>query len=128
MDIRGEALRTLVDGTGRQPHYSLRTLCRALTVAASNPCGSVARSLYEAFCLSFLTQLDRSSHPIVEQLVVKHIVGKKNLKSVLGQSLQQPRSLWDGKREFIQVEGYWIPKGDLPSDEPTGIPTNQRYQ
>jgi len=120
LDIRGEALRSLVDGTGRQPHYSLRTLCRALMVAATNPCGSVARSLYEAFCLSFLTQLDRSSHPVVEQLVVKRIVGKKKLKSVLGQVLQQPRSLWDSKREFIQVEGYWIPQGDLPANEPAG--------
>lgn len=117
-EIRGEALRSLADGTGRQPHFSLRTLCRALVVAASNPCGSVARSLYEAFCLSFLTQLDRSSHPIVEKLVVRYVVGNKNLKSVMGQALIQPKALWNGQSESIQVEGYWIPKGDLDPNEP----------
>ena len=26
-DVRGEALLSLTDGTGRQPHYSLRTVC-----------------------------------------------------------------------------------------------------
>lgn len=82
-------------------------------MAASNPCGSVARSLYEAFCLSFLTQLDRSSHPVVEKLVVRYVVGTKNLKSVLSQALIQPRAMWTGHSESIQVEGYWIPKGDL---------------
>jgi midasin len=51
--------------------YSLRTLCRALSVAALNRCGSVLRSLYEALCLSFLTQLDYSSHPVVQQMVAK---------------------------------------------------------
>jgi hypothetical protein len=54
--------------------FSLRTLCRALSVAALNKCGSVPRSLHEAFCLSFLTQLDYSSHPVVEQMVAKWVV------------------------------------------------------
>ena len=88
-------------------------------VAASNPCGNVARSLYEGFCLSFLTQLDRSSHPLVENLVTKHIVGKKNLKSVLRQTLPQPRPGWNGQ-SFIQVEGYWVTQGDLDPSEPSG--------
>lgn len=109
-----------MDGTGRQPHYSLRTLCRALVVAASNPCGTVTRSLYEAFCLSFLTQLDRSSHPLVEKLVVRHIVGKKNFKAVMGQAPPQPQALWKGHVDSIQVEGYWVPKGDFEAHEPRG--------
>lgn len=44
---RREASSRLVDGTGHRPHYSLRTLCRALSYAAANPCLSVQRSLYE---------------------------------------------------------------------------------
>ncbi|RMC13256.1 hypothetical protein DUI87_10790 [Hirundo rustica rustica] len=47
LSVRKEAETKLVDGTGHRPHYSLRTLCRALRFAASNPCGSIARSLYE---------------------------------------------------------------------------------
>ena len=120
LNVRGEALRSLADGTGRQPHYSLRTLCRALIVAATNPCGSVARSLYEAFCLSFLTQLDRSSHPTVENLVASCIVGKKKMKSVLGQALPKPRPVWNGRAESILVEGYWIPQGDMEPNEAKG--------
>lgn len=45
--VRREANSHLVDGTGHRPHYSLRTLCRALKYVASNPCSSVQRSLYE---------------------------------------------------------------------------------
>lgn len=45
--MRKESGTKLVDGTGHRPHYSLRTLCRALRFAASNPCGNIQRSLYE---------------------------------------------------------------------------------
>lgn len=45
--VRKEANSHLVDGTGHKPHYSLRTLCRALKYVAANPCTSVQRSLYE---------------------------------------------------------------------------------
>jgi midasin len=69
--IRKLAQTTLVDGLGKRPHYSLRTLCRALKISSLNLFGSVFRSLYESFCLSFLTQLDFDSHPIVEQLVAE---------------------------------------------------------
>lgn len=71
LTICKEAVSHLSDGTGHKPHYSLRTLCRALSVAATNPCGSVPRSLYEGILMSFLTQLDRSSHPVVQDMVAK---------------------------------------------------------
>ncbi|MBZ3875424.1 Midasin, partial [Sciurus carolinensis] len=45
--LRKESGTKLVDGTGHRPHYSLRTLCRALRFAASNPCGNIQRSIYE---------------------------------------------------------------------------------
>ncbi|XP_061225770.1 midasin isoform X4 [Neopsephotus bourkii] len=108
--VRKEAEAKLVDGTGHRPHYSLRTLCRALKFAASNPCSSIPRSLYEGFCLSFLTQLDRSSHPVVQKLICQHIVSG-NIKSLLKQQIPKPRG-----GQFILVEGYWISAGDK---EPT---------
>ncbi|XP_059970578.1 midasin isoform X2 [Mesoplodon densirostris] len=108
--VRKESGTKLVDGTGHRPHYSLRTLCRALRFAASNPCGSIQRSLYEGFCLGFLTQLDRASHPIVQKLICQHIVSG-NVKSLLKQPIPEPK----GGR-LIQVEGYWISVGDK---EPT---------
>ncbi|XP_052242535.1 midasin-like [Dreissena polymorpha] len=108
LTIRGEASRRLTDGTGHPPHYSLRTLCRALKFAAKNSCDSIPRSLYEGFCLSFLTQLDRSSHPVVEQLVSQHVLGKANVKAVLKQALPAPT-----RGRCLNFEGYWVGVGDL---------------
>ncbi|KAM6280529.1 midasin isoform 1-T1 [Porphyrio hochstetteri] len=110
LSVRKEAETKLVDGTGHRPHYSLRTLCRALRFAASNPCSSIARSLYEGFSLSFLTQLDRGSHPVVQKLICQHIVSG-NIKSLLKQQIPKPQG-----GSFILIERYWISAGDK---EPT---------
>ncbi|XP_008936093.1 PREDICTED: midasin, partial [Merops nubicus] len=110
LSVRKEAETKLVDGTGHRPHYSLRTLCRALRFAASNPCSSIPRSLYEGFCLSFLTQLDRDSHPVVQKLICQHIVSG-NIKTLLKQQIPKPQG-----GSFILIEGYWISAGDR---EPT---------
>ncbi|KAM8810105.1 midasin [Eudromia elegans] len=106
LSVKRDAATKLVDGTGHRPHYSLRTLCRALRFAASNPCSSIARSLYEGFCLSFLTQLDRVSHPVVQKLICQHIVSG-NIKSLLKQQIPKPQG-----GSFIPIEGYWIAAGD----------------
>lgn len=71
LTVRKETITTLSDGLGCKPHYSLRTLCRALVIASTNPCGMFKRSLYEAFCLSFLTQLDNTSYKIVENKIAR---------------------------------------------------------
>ncbi|XP_034264874.1 midasin [Pantherophis guttatus] len=105
LTVRKECESKLVDGTGRKPHYSLRTLCRALKFASSNPCINIQRSLYEGFCLGFLTQLDRNSYPVVQHLICQHILFG-NTKS-LKQSLPEPKG-----GQMIKVEGYWISAGD----------------
>ncbi|XP_065113160.1 midasin [Paramisgurnus dabryanus] len=115
--VRKEAHTRLVDGTGHKPHYSLRTLCRALKYVASNPCYNIQRSLYEGFCLSFLTQLDRSSHPIVQKLVCQYILGG-NVKC-LKQPIPKPK-----ERVCIQIEEYWLSQGDMePVLDPSYILT-----
>uniref|UniRef100_A0A8C3A899 Midasin n=1 Tax=Cyclopterus lumpus TaxID=8103 RepID=A0A8C3A899_CYCLU len=117
LSVRKEANSHLVDGTGHRPHYSLRTLCRALKFVATNPCHSVQRSLYEGFCLSFLTQLDRSSHPVVQKLVCQHILmGKtKCLKHPIPAPLDRP---------CVEVEGYWVSQGEMePATDPSYILT-----
>ncbi|CAK1584663.1 unnamed protein product [Parnassius mnemosyne] len=115
--VKKEAKLNLVDGAGNAPHYSLRTLCRALTAAARAKCGTVARSLYEAFCLSFLTQLDRSSHPKVEAMIAKAVIGKRNVNSILNQLIPEPQV--PGKN-YLLFEGHWIPQGTLEIDIPDG--------
>ncbi|XP_054829779.1 midasin [Eublepharis macularius] len=110
LSVRRECETKLVDGTGHRPHYSLRTLCRALRFASSNPCNNIQRSLYEGFCLGFLTQLDRVSYPIVQKLICHYILSG-NTKNTLKQPLPEPK----GGR-MIKIEGYWISAGDK---EPT---------
>ncbi|KAJ3606919.1 hypothetical protein NHX12_026435, partial [Muraenolepis orangiensis] len=116
--IRKEASTRLVDGTGHRPHYSLRTLCRALKYVALNPCHNLQRSLYEGFCLSFLTQLDRSSHPQVQKLVTQYLL-MGNTKC-LRQPIPEPVG-----RPCVPLEGYWVSRGELePSLDPTYILTD----
>ncbi|XP_067097253.1 midasin [Osmerus mordax] len=116
--VRKEANSHLVDGTGHRPHYSLRTLCRALKYVASNPCYSVQRSLYEGFCMSFLTQLDRSSHPVVQNLVCQHILAG-NVKC-LKQPIPEPSG-----RVCVEMEGYWVSQGEMePALDPNYILTS----
>ncbi|XP_072912476.1 midasin [Hemitrygon akajei] len=110
LTVRKEADIKLMDGTGHRPHYSLRTLCRALKFSALNSYNNIQRSLYEGFCMSFLTQLDRISHPVVEKLICHHVIGT-NAKSVLQQPISEPKG-----GGAVQIEGYWIATGDK---EPT---------
>lgn len=105
-----EAEQFLVDGTGHKPHYSLRTYCRALSIASLNPCQSGPRSLYESFCLSFLTQLDSTSHIRVESLIANTIFGEKLTRGVINQPIPRPTNK---PESYIQFEGYWVKKGDL---------------
>lgn len=119
LNVRKEAVNSLSDGTAHKPHYSLRTLCRALSVAASNPCGSVSRSLYEAFSLSFLTQLDYVSYPIVQEMIAKAILDKKEAKGILGSPIPKPKSGSD--EDFISFEGYWVVKGNSEPEIPSNV-------
>lgn len=118
LNVRKEAETSLLDGIGHKPHYSLRTLCRALSVSAQNPCGNIMRSLYEAFCLSFLTQLDSKSYPIVQRMIVKAILGEKAASAVIGTPIPRPRGHVES---FICFEGYWISRGDLEPQIPENV-------
>ena len=69
--------------------------------------------LSQGFCLSFLTQLDRTSHPIVTKLICEHVLGKAKQQSILRQPLPQPPG---GK--YLQFGGYWISQGTLEPSVP----------
>jgi midasin len=66
----------LADPLGHRPHYSLRTLCRALDYARIvAPMGyGFARSVFEGISMSFLTQLNAASAVIVQKLIATHIL------------------------------------------------------
>ena len=89
--VKQLADRKLLDGTGHKPTYSLRTLCRALDIASQNFCQNPKRSLLEAFLMCFLTELDRSSYPVVFGLVLKHF-GKGEAVTTLKTPIAKPPS------------------------------------
>lgn len=117
LNVRKEATNTLFDGTAHKPHYSLRTLCRALYISASNPCSNLQRSLYEAFSLSFLTQLDYNSYPVVQEMITKAILHNQNVKAFLGNRIPKPKCNPD--EQYTYIEGYWILEGSLTPEVPS---------
>ncbi|GAB1601935.1 midasin-like [Argonauta hians] len=113
IQVRVLAMKQLTDGTGHKPHYSLRTFCRALMCASFNPGGVINRTLYESLCMSFLTQLDRSSYPLVEQLICRLLLNKADLKALLKRPIPEPTI-----SKHLQFEGYWIPVGSCEPQVP----------
>lgn len=109
MKLRDLAQLELNDGLGNKPVFSLRTLCRALRICAKNLCGSVERNIYESFCLSFLTQLDPTSHEMVLKLIQKLLVS--DAKKILSQQIPKPAG------DQLNFEGYWIEVGGKEPEE-----------
>ncbi|KAK8238602.1 hypothetical protein HDK90DRAFT_533293 [Phyllosticta capitalensis] len=85
----------LVDSANQKPHFSLRTLTRTLIYAIDTaPLHSLRRALYEGFCMSFLTFLDKASEDLVADAVVKY------LKPELRSPLRKPA---DKDRDYVQI-------------------------
>ncbi|CAL8083642.1 unnamed protein product [Calicophoron daubneyi] len=139
--LKQAAREGLVDGVGQRPHFSLRTLCRALIEAGRGFHGSVLRSLYEGLIFSFGSQISRSSRPLLDTLIRRFLTlacgssnsgrsNADNLASLLRSPLPMPKPLGiqqDGSEqsrsssappscEYLNVEGYWIPR------RPEGVP------
>ena len=77
--LLAEAERTFLDGSDQRPAYSLRTLCRALTYTgrALELNYGKDRALWDAFHMSFVTQLQQKFAPAAEKLLLKHPKLKK---------------------------------------------------
>ena len=68
----------LLDGAGQRPQFSLRTLCRALGYTARMlSTYGLERSLYDAFHMNFVTQLQQQHQPAAEALILRHLLPKK---------------------------------------------------
>ncbi|KAI8971571.1 P-loop containing nucleoside triphosphate hydrolase protein [Mycotypha africana] len=105
----------LVDGANQRPHFSMRTLARALTyVCQIFPVYGLRRSLYEGFCMTFLTQLDKQSETLMHDLIFKTILrGIQNPKNLITQIPRQPRD------DFIQFGYFWLEQGQFLPEEDT---------
>ncbi|SJM84125.1 related to Midasin [Zygosaccharomyces bailii] len=97
----------IVDGSNQRPHFSIRTLTRTLLyVCDIVHIYGLRRALYDGFCMSFLTLLDRESEATLEPIINKYTIGRlKNVKAVLSQAPPSPGP------HYIQFRHYWMKKG-----------------
>ncbi|KAI5957391.1 MDN1 [Candida margitis] len=100
----------IVDGANQRPHFSIRTLTRTLVyVTDIVPIYGLRRSLYEGFCMTFLTLLDANSESLLKPEIINYTVGKlKNMNSVMSQIPPPPPH--DSGR-FVQFKHYWMKHG-----------------
>ncbi|KLU89006.1 midasin [Magnaporthiopsis poae ATCC 64411] len=100
--------KALVDGANEVPHFSLRTLTRVLTyVDDVAPVYGLYRSLFEGFCMGFLTHLDRKSENLVLPLITERLSGG---------APKPPKRPDDGRQyvKFVSMEKdrqYWLLQG-----------------
>jgi midasin len=108
---RHEAETSLSDGANQRPHYSLRTLARALDFTRTHAgMFGFDRSLVEGFLMSFLTQLDARSYPIMKALIKKFLQRGLNEK-ILERAPRNPGP------NFVQFEQFWLELGPLTAFE-----------
>ncbi|AOA61441.1 Dynein-related AAA-type ATPase [Komagataella phaffii CBS 7435] len=102
----------LVDGANQKPHFSIRTLTRSLIyVTDIVSIYGLRRSLYEAFCMSFLTLLDADSEKILRPLVIKYTISRvKNFRKLITQCPPNPSDV-NNPDEYVQFRHYWMKHG-----------------
>ncbi|KAL6070950.1 Midasin [Balamuthia mandrillaris] len=135
---RSAARVELADGANQKPHYSLRTLCRALEYAKLIlPMGyGPKRALYEGFRMSFLTQLNEASYPLMAKLIDQHFLQGMSPKELKRPPRRPSSSATKSKNNEEDVDDYgdegketvtsshvlfeqfWIAVGDQPPINP----------
>ena len=103
---------TLLDGTGQTPHYSLRTLCRAMSTANTfaRLGFGLNRGLYESFLMSFGTVLNTPSYDVIHELIKGFFVQQFTLKQ-----LSSPPSRPGGKKTadvYSLCGRFWLKRGE----------------
>ncbi|KAI9934908.1 hypothetical protein ASPWEDRAFT_175629 [Aspergillus wentii DTO 134E9] len=112
----------LTDGAGQRPHFSIRTLVRALIYVTDHAhVYGLRRAIFEGFSMSFLTVLSQDSERLLMPLLEKHIFSNtKNARALLGQTPKPPA---DGK-SYVPFKHYWMPCGNMtPEEQPHYIVT-----
>ncbi|WWD21566.1 hypothetical protein CI109_106052 [Kwoniella shandongensis] len=108
------AAKEIVDGSNAAPHFSMRTLARALTFAVeSAPLFGLRRGLWEGFLMAFTMSLDASSARIAHEVGERFILAPmKNARAVLAQIPTLPSSM--DPDDFVRFGPFWLKKGPLP--------------
>ncbi|PPQ92825.1 hypothetical protein CVT25_004313 [Psilocybe cyanescens] len=105
--------RQIADGANHRPHFSMRTLVRALTFAADTASKySLRRSVWEGCLMAFTMVLDGESANLVTSLAHKHLLSVvKNFRSVLSKDPSPPSN-----GVFVKFGPFYLEKGSLDDD------------
>ncbi|KAJ7451619.1 midasin nuclear AAA ATPase [Mycena latifolia] len=108
--------RQIADGSNHKPHYSMRTLARALSFAAEIAAAySLRRAIWEGCLMAFTMVLDAPSAEIVTALAQKHLlVGVRNPRSMLMKEPSVPHGR--SPDEFVKFGPFYLERGPLPID------------
>ncbi|KAG6872267.1 hypothetical protein C0995_011404, partial [Termitomyces sp. Mi166 len=106
----------IADGSNHRPHFSMRTLARALTFASDiASMFGLRRAIWEGCLMAFTMVLDASSAELVTALAQKHLLaGVRNPRSMLMKEPSVPPSR--SSDEFIKFGPFYLEKGPLPED------------
>ncbi|KAI0357543.1 midasin [Trametes cingulata] len=106
--------RQIADGSNHRPHFSMRTLARALTFAADMATAySLRRALWEGCLMAFTMVLDGPSAAAVTALAQKHILaGVRNPRSLLSKEPPAPGD----PSAFVKFGPFYLERGPLPED------------
>jgi midasin len=116
-EVKSLALRAqLADGQNMPPHFSMRTLARALSFASEfAPTFGLRRALYEGFVMAFTMLLDGRSQLVVRILIDKHVVQPaKNPKSIMERVPTMPPIF----EKAMRIHHYWLEEGPHEPEEP----------
>ncbi|CEH12502.1 AAA ATPase containing von Willebrand factor type A (vWA) domain [Ceraceosorus bombacis] len=103
----------LADGANQRPHYSIRTLSRALTFAADvSATYGLRRALWEGFTMAFVLLLDGKSAKIACDILQRRILSRaKNAHAAASFVPAAPDS-----NTCVQVGSFWLERGPLELD------------
>ncbi|KAG6819694.1 hypothetical protein H0H93_009563, partial [Arthromyces matolae] len=108
--------RQIADGSNHRPHFSMRTLARALTFASDTASiFPLRRAIWEGCLMAFTMVLDAPSAELVTALAQKHLLaGVRNPRSMLMKEPQVPHSR--SADDFIKLGPFYLERGPLPED------------
>ncbi|EAU86094.2 MDN1 midasin family protein [Coprinopsis cinerea okayama7 len=106
--------RQLADGSNHRPHFSMRSLSRALTFASDIAHAySLRRAVWEGCLMAFTMVLDEQSAQVVTALAHKHLLnGVRNPRSMLAKEPNPPAN----RDNYVKFGPFYLEKGPLPED------------
>lgn len=106
--------RQLADGSNHRPHFSMRSLSRALTFASDIAhVYTLRRAIWEGCLMAFTMVLDGQSAQLVTALAHKYLLaGVRNPRSMLSREPNPPRDV----EKFTKFGPFYLERGLLPED------------